>query len=67
MRYKFDLYKIDNDLVFSHQVELTNFYPKAIKIAEDMLLTLGYDYCGLYVIYNISANSRVNIKLTILS
>ena len=68
IRYPFDLYQLEDTLVFAHQVDLEkNTYYNFKKIAEDMRLDLGVDDDGLYIIHKYSARGRIKCRFTILS
>ena len=65
-RYKFDIYSIDKNLYYTHQIPIPTLYPQAILLATDTLVDIVLDDDRLCVVNCSSANSKTNIPLTII-
>ena len=66
-RYKFDIYSVDKNLYYTHQIPMEDLYPNAILIATETQMDLVLDNNRLCVVNCISANSKSNIPLTIIN
>ena len=66
-RYSFDIYSIDKNLYYTHQIPMKDLYPQAILIASETRMDLVLDDDRLCVVNCQAANRKVNIPLTIIN
>lgn len=66
-RYSFDIYSIDKNLYYTHQIPMKDIYPQAILVAEGTRIDLVLDKDRLCVVNCMSANTKSYIPVTIVN
>jgi hypothetical protein len=63
-RYSFDIYSIDKNLYYTHQLPMEDLYPQAVLVASGTRLDLVLDNDRLCFVDCHAAASKRNIPLT---